>query len=173
MLIVIWLTAPLLSASADALFGWEDDLFHLYDVGLTFAIPEGAMLADYSEVIENRGLVGLEPTTILLLYMPEPSIICVVGATELQDPGEIGPYAITLAQIFADTLEISLDDVDFLETDFFGIGAIRINFAVNTIGYSIDVMFAPFGAYAFALIAPEASAADVDAFLDELLAPMR
>jgi len=174
VIMIILVIVPTINTSAEAQFGWEDDLFHLYDIGLTFAVPVGAVLAGDSELAAiNEGSEGLEPTTIFMLYVPQKSIACIIGERVLDDPDEFDQYADLLAQYLAHFSEVSLEDVRFVKTDFFAIGVIVISFLSGDSEYTVVVVPAPFGVYSLAINAPKGSGADGISFMDELLAPMR
>lgn len=164
----LFLVIPMLSALAN--FGWEDDLFVLYDAEMAFAIPEGAVVASDEELAaENAALGSFEPTTIFMVTDPATGIIGVIGTYELDDPDEIGEYALALANAMAETMEADPSAIDMSEeATFFDNESILIHFSTDDMGVMSHVFASTSGAYAFVLIYPTVADRAAGTFLNQL-----
>jgi len=170
------LVIPMLSALAD--FGWEGDLFVLHDVGFTLAVPEGAVLASDEELAaKNADLAPFEPTTIFMVTDPATGATYAIGTYDLSDPGEIGEFALALANSLAEALGVDPSTVHVLDeshgSSFFDNASINY-YDFSDTGVITFIVFviasASGGAYAFVTISSEGGGI---ALSNQVHAPMR
>ena len=173
ILLLALLAIPTLSALAE--YGWEGNLFHLYDVGITFAVSESWTVMSDEELVALRDAQSNpepdDPTVIFFAGDMENTVMGVIGAADVDDPTQVEEVFQRLLS-GTESKPVTHDTVE--EVMFFGVEATKTVYRMEIEG----VEFATTYSYIFSsdscvyMLSIMGRSEVLEAFLKQLTAPM-
>ncbi len=182
VLALLLLAVPMLSVYAEAAqpaYGWEENVFLVYELQLGFAVPEGARAMTEEEIAAGNAPVpgftlATNPQSVAGITVDEKAISFQVSYQDLSnDAPLLAEYPVKLATDMATLLGIDPATVQMAEQPFCGVASTYLLLATST-GLVAEVNVVPtgVGAYTFLFLYPATEVEAVQAFATAVFAPM-
>ena len=174
LLTLMLLAVPALPALAE--YGWEGDLFWLYDADIAFAVPEGAVAAGDEELAAMNDADPTGPQAIFMVQDPATRLSCTVALKAFDSPASIPEFLGGYIDYMAVRYRINPSAITREVSPFFGIQALFYTGPFTSSGlnmlcisYLIDVGT---NVYTITLGTSFVNETVFDTFLAQLYAPM-